>query len=295
MILLEEAKELLGTRVQIFMAVYDEGRARSAMERAFAECERIENKYSRFIEGNALAKLNARVGEWVRVDEEFYELIAFGARAGKRTVGAFDLSVKTVLEGWGYDADYSLKEHGAGELGEVLLGEDGELGKGYVKLTAPIELGGLGKGYALDRMMAYLEGFANVCLDGGGDILARGLNAEGRPWRAALEHPLDLSKGIGYVDIPEAGLALGSSSPSRRKWRDRHHLVDPDALAPASQMLSVYTQAPAALLADTYSTALFVMGFEEAQKRLPELPVEALLVGPEQQVFKSEGFLGEVF
>ena len=284
---LEIVKEQLGTPIVLTIIAEDEVAAREAAAEAFSECARIENAYSRFVDGNELAILNAHVGEWAEVSEELLQLIAFAKRAGEKTKGAFDVSVKSILEGWGYDSAYSLKEGRPGRTGTI------ELKEGRVRIGAPIELGGLGKGYALDRMLSFLNAFLNVHLNAGGDLIVRGVNENAEPWRIVFEHPEDPARGIGTVDT--TGLALASSSPSRRKWRNRHHLVDPRTGEPAAGMLAVYTQSSSALLADVYSTALFVLGYEEAQKLLPTLPVEAMLVSPEGRIFRSPNFQGVLF
>jgi thiamine biosynthesis lipoprotein len=284
--LLKEVREVLGTRVTVEVAAYDETRASAAIVRAFEECERIEAEYSRFIEGNQLAALNASLGSWAEVSTELFGLIAFGERVRELSGGAFDLSVKSILEGWGYDSDYSLAEAAAGACGAI------EMDDGHVKLSAQIDLGGLGKGYAIDRMLSKMDGLSNLCIDAGGDIFARGLNADHKPWKIAFEHPSDPEKAIGTVNVD--GFALASSSPLRRAWRDRHHLVDPKSAEPAGGMLAVYTQADAALIADAYSTALFAMGYEEAKNALPALPIEAMLVAPDGRVWQSDGFKGEL-
>lgn len=286
---IKEIQEYLGTPIEIVVVGYDEVRARAAIMRAFAEAERIDRRYSRFLTGNVLADLNGRLGEWVELDEEFFELISFGCRVGERTDGAFDLSVKSVLEGWGYAAGYSLQEGEQGCCGVVEIDSENK----RVRLSAEIELGGLGKGYALDRMMTEFEGFANVSINGGGDIIARGVNEDGKPWRVIFEHPTDPTMGIGEVNID--GMALACTSPSRRKWRNRHHIVDPKRELPADEMLAVYTQAQAAILADAYSTALFVLGYERAKELLVDLPIEAMLVGKDGKVWRSSGFVGKLF
>jgi len=283
----EIVKEQLGTPIVLTIIAEDEVAAREAAAEAFSECARIENAYSRFVDGNELAILNVHVGEWAEVSEELLQLIAFAKRAGEKTKGAFDVSVKSILEGWGYDSAYSLKEGRPGRTGTI------ELKEGRVRIGAPIELGGLGKGYALDRMLSFLNAFLNVHLNAGGDLIVRGVNENAEPWRIVFEHPEDPARGIGTVDT--TGLALASSSPSRRKWRNRHHLVDPRTGEPAAGMLAVYTQSSSALLADVYSTALFVLGYEEAQKLLPTLPVEAMLVSPEGRIFRSPNFQGVLF
>lgn len=284
---IERVKKHLGTPIVITVVAHDRARAEEAVERAFAECERIEKAYSRFLDSNELSALNAQVGQWAQVSEELFKLIEFGERVKKRTGGAFDLTVKSILEGWGYDATYSLKEGRPGHVGTV------ELLDGCVKLGAPLELGGLGKGYAIDRMDSFLQDFANVCINAGGDLRVRGVDENAKPWRIVFEHPTDISKGIGYVDTSD--LALACSSPSRRSWRNRHHLVDPRQNESAGNMLAVYTQSSSALLADTYSTALFVLGYEDSKKFLPELPVEAMLIGLDGVAYRSAHFEGELF
>lgn len=288
-------QKYLGTPIVITVAAHDEARARMAMDRAFSEAARIEQAYSRFLEDNELSVLNAQVGAWADVSDELYKLIEFGERVKEKTGGAFDLTVKTILEGWGYDKAYSLKE---GLLsGAQVTGQTGyiELLDGKVRLSAPMELGGLGKGYAIDRMDSFLQDFANVCINAGGDLRVRGNDPdlEKGGWRIVFEHPTDITKGIGLVDTSD--LALACSSPSRRSWGNKHHLVNALSGEPAADMLAVYTQSASALLADAYSTALFVLGYDKAKDLLPELPVEAMLIGPEGKVYLSAGFQGALF
>lgn len=279
----------LGTPITITVVAHDEVRARMAIDRAFEEAARIERAYSRFLENNELSALNAQVGEWAEVSDELYQLIEFGERVKKKTGGAFDLTVKTILEGWGYDKAYSLKDGFPGQTGCI------ESSDGKVRLSAPMELGGLGKGYAIDRMDGFLQDFANVCINAGGDLRVRGNDPdfEKGGWKIVFEHPTDITKGIGLVDTTD--LALACSSPSRRSWGNKHHLVDARSGEPAANMMAVYTQSASALLADAYSTALFVLGYDKAKELLPELPVEAMLIGPEGRVYLSAGFQGTLF
>jgi thiamine biosynthesis lipoprotein len=154
-------------------------------------------------------------------------------------------------------------------------------------------LGGLGKGYAIDLMKKILDGFDHLLIDAGGDIFAKGKALDGAAWRLAFEHPKDVSQAIGIVEVDN--FAVACTSPLRRKWRNRHHIVNPKKLAPACDMLAVYTQGADGITADAYSTALFVMGYEQSKKTVVDLPVEAMLVGPDGSVWKSEGFRGELF
>jgi thiamine biosynthesis lipoprotein len=138
-------------------------------------------------------------------------------------------------------------------------------------------------------MASVLRDLPSVLIDAGGDMVGWG-----GPWKIVLEDPRDLKRAIGEVVWSER-MAVGASSPARRKWRNRHHLVDPIRGEPAHGMLGVFTQASTALWADIYSTTLFVLGFERAQALLPTLDVEAMLVAADGRVFKSDGFNASLF
>ena len=298
----------LGTPIILQVVCEEESIARGLVRDAFEECARIEKCYSRFLDNNILSGLNARVGELVEVEEELYRLLEFGVRLKEKTEGAFDLSVKAILERWGYDKSYRFLEDSSEKTrpsGAIELDEGGDSGAFRVRLSAPIELGGLGKGYAIDRMVNILYGecgegraVRGFCINAGGDLFVKGGDENGDPWKIVFEHPQDVTLGIGEVKL-YGPMALASSSPSRRHWKNgeklRHHLVDPRTGDPADQMLSVYVQAPAGLLADAYSTALFVLGFERARELLPSFPVEAMLISPRGEIWKSEGFKGELY
>lgn len=290
---LHETRHQLGTPIEIFLRAYDADRARAAMDRAFAQAARIERLYSRFSSESWLSQANARLGEWQALTEEAYELLAFAQRLCEHSGGAFNVGVHSLLEAWGYDPAYSLKESAAPELCRSSFQLRGSAHGGELWLNEAVDLGGLGKGYALDRMLNELADFQHVCIVAGGDLICRGEDENEEGWKVAFEHPTDPRLAIGTVVAKDRALAC--SSPSRRRWRDRHHLVDPERAQPAENMLAVYTQADAALLADAYATALFVMGFERAQKALPQMPVEALLVSPQGKTYRSEGFEGDLF
>ncbi|MBI4232123.1 FAD:protein FMN transferase [Candidatus Peregrinibacteria bacterium] len=279
--MLQRSKELLGTTVTVSIKAERSSYVEACIERAFGECQRIEAAFSRFIAGNELDLLNLGVGQWVPVSEELYGLISYALEVKKKTLGAFDISVKSVLTSWGYDREYSFREGEKGSLGTI------ETSNGKVRIASEIDLGGLGKGYAVDRMVELLDGFETFSVNAGGDIYSKG------GFKTAFEHPLELDKAIGVVEVD--GFAVASSSGNRRKWRDRHHLVDPFTLRPAAEMLAVYTQAERAIDADAYATALFVLGFERAKALLKTLPVDAMLISPRGEIFKSAGFKGELF
>ncbi len=295
--------DVLGTKVWIMVAISEgeKAAAEEAIKAAFFRAKEIEKKYSRFLKDNVLADLNSRLGEWVKVDKETFYLLKFGDDLKKKTGGVFDLSVKGILESWGYDAEYSFKENGVGKLGDIEFSND------EVRLSAAIELGGIGKGYAVDEMAKFLEKFSNYFINAGGDIFAKGLDEKGEKWKVYFEHPSDPEQVIGFVNVDEGGMGLASSSPSKRVWSvahsgrhaalasNKHHLVNPLTKEPADKMLAVYTQAENCSLADAYSTVLFVMGYAVAKEKLSELPIEAMIVDVSGAIYRTDKFRGDLF
>ncbi len=238
-----ESRELLGSKISLQLrGEASEEQLRALAMKAFAEVERIEETYSRFLEESELSHLNTQLGQWVEISDEFYGLIHFGESVRTQTRGAFDLTVQSILEGWGYDSMYSLTEKAAGETGKIELRASSGDDAAAVKISQPIDLGGLGKGYAIDRIRALLEDQKNggelehYLIDAGGDLYAKGEAADG-PWAMIFEHPLDAKKAIGEVEVD--GFALACSSPLRRRWRNKHHLVEPRSKTPAGELLAV--------------------------------------------------------
>lgn len=304
-ILTEVKREMLGTVFDVSIAHEKENDCRDLTLKIFSEGSRVEAAYSRFIGNNELFDLNNRRGKWVEIGPEFFELLKFGDKIFRSTDGAFDMTVKSILDGWGYDKDYSFTAGSAGSLGKIEFDEKNL----KVRISAEVDLGGFGKGYVIDKMSAILRecGVENFCIDGGGDIYGEGRDEKGEKWKIHFGHPVNTDEAIGFVEVD--GFACCSSNPVRRKWGVRHHLVDPKTGSPASKMLAVYTQAKSAMVADAYSTALFAMGYEKAKKWLePEKaqnggltaargqrPVEAMIISPAGKIYKSAGFRGELF
>lgn len=315
----ERSIEVLGTVVRVIIDFGDDcGDLDFVFEAAFAECVRIDESFSRFRQGNELWRLNQSVGRWACVSEELFYLVEVGEKVRIRSGGAFDLGVKEVLEKLGYDRDYSLVEGGfeADGKGKIRERENGprlceiEMRRKNlsVKIPRQIDLGGLGKGYALDRVRGILEGgeFRNFLIDCGGDIYACGELSQN--WKVAFENPLNFEEAIGCVFVD--GFFLASSSGNRRMWREggkkKHHLVDMRTLSSAKNTLATYVQCESGILADAWATALFVMGFEEAKDFLGDLGerfsrensaenFEAMIISNKGEIFRSRGFKGEIF
>lgn len=290
MLYCSDQKEYLGTHIFIEIGSENNKTSQEVIEKIFQEAQRIEMKYSRFVASSKLSEVNKNLNTWMPVDTEFFGLLEQAQTLQEKTHHCFDISVKSILDSWGYDAQYSLsRQDFEGKTKDFKL----DKAKQQVLIEAEIDFGGLGKGFFLDAAVEILNSYNidNAFINAGGDLYARGKDQNSAPHTIYFEHPTNLDQAIGETAIDR--LFCGSSSPARRKWREFHHLVNPHQKEPAIQNSIVYTQhASSGLLADAYSTALFVMGFEKAKEYLEQNPneIEAMLVSPDYTYWFTPGF-----
>ena len=317
--------ELLGSKIFILLP---QDSSKKIVEKCYEECLRIDDWYSRFKEHNTLSLLNDNLNQWQEIDEELLYLFSKAKEFEESTNGAFTLHTKTTLEKWGYDSNYNLEKlddeyeliediekretlknqkkaqnSKKSSFLQKILGKNSknnskqdkemesfelDIENSSVLLNAPIEFGGLGKGYALDKMIEICreEKLNNFLINAGGDLYAKSTNKMG--FEIYLEDPENTKQSIGTINVDN--FALASTSANRRKWKSVHHIIDPNNNRPANNMLASYVKANSGIDADAYATALFVLGFEKAQEVISKLQIEALIISKNNQIWKTKNF-----
>jgi len=289
--LASQSLEVLGSVVQIQLPASQS----SLFPICFSELQRIEKTYSRFLADSQLSKLNSRLGEWQDASPELLYLLQQADEFHKKTDGHFDICLKELLEGMGYgpkDAERKNKQPITHPASEQRFFVDSKNSK--VLLNRQIEFGGFGKGFALDQVAALLDkaNVSHYCINAGGDIFARQGKGE-EAWQILLEHPEDPSKAIGSVKID--GVALAASAANRRKWGDKHHLINAKTGKPSQGVKAIFLVAATGIEADAYATAIFTAGFESGIPLASKLPVQMLLVSSENKMYKTPDFAAEFF
>jgi thiamine biosynthesis lipoprotein len=173
--------------------------------------------------------------------------------------------------------------------------------KGTALISRPavrIHLGGIGKGYALDRAVTMLhgEGFRDFLLQAGGDLYAAGTN-NGTPWTLGIADPRGAHAPFAAVEVRDA--TFSTSGDYERFFVKNgiryHHLIDPDRGEPARGCRSVTIVADRAVIADALSTGVFVLGPVDGMALVEKLPnVEAVIVTARNEVLISSGLKGRV-
>jgi thiamine biosynthesis lipoprotein len=293
---LRESRILLGTLVEIHLPRADRA-AREAVTAAFAEMARIEALMSPRIASSDVARLSA-AADPLEVAPETAEVIALGLDVAARSGGAFDLTLGRLKALWDIEGEVP-RVPGRAEIAVVLAG----IGPTALRLDGlrvskaqpdlAVDLGGIAKGYAIDRAIAVLAqaGIAQASVNAGGDLRLLGSRGE-RPWRIGIRHPRSAEELLATLEL--SGRAVVTSGDYERFFevdgRRYHHIFDPRGGFPAAACQSVTLVADNAMLADALATAVFVLGPEEGLALLAEFPgVEALIVAADGAIHATSG------
>jgi thiamine biosynthesis lipoprotein len=272
----------MGTRytVRVVMAGGDEAandRVRAAIDRELANVNRL---FSGWDPTSEVSRLNAHAStEPFPVSAETLAALELGRRASELTDGAFDVTVAPLVEAWGFGPAKrppvvpTPAELAAfhGRIDYRLLRLDAA-GRSVTKARPDVacDLSALAGGWAADRVAGALValGHADVLVDVGGEVSARGRRPDGSRWRVAVEAPQP-GKVAAVVEMDNA--AVATSGDYRKAWTDgqgrrRSHIIDPRTGEPISHGLASATVIdPDGAWADALATGLLVLGPEAAR------------------------------
>lgn len=201
---------------------------------AAAEARRIEARFSRYRDDSVIHRLNTSAGRPVRVDDETAGLLDLAAACHAASGGRFDVTSGVLRRAWIFDGGSRVPSDAELATLRPLVGWE-KVAWARPELTLPagmeIDLGGLGKEYAVDRALALLraEADAPVLVNFGGDLHATGPRRDGAPWRVGVEDPGREDRAARLIDL--AGGALATSGDARRFVMHRGerlgHILDP--------------------------------------------------------------------
>lgn len=274
------------------------------LDEAKARIDRLERRWSRFLPDSEISQLNRSAGQPLTVSPETVELVDRAIEAWHLSGGAFDPTVLGDVIRAGYDRSFDLLGP-ATPLGTSLLGigaADIRVDGDTVRLPAGtgFDPGGIGKGLAADLVSGEMIalGAAGACVNLGGDLRARGVGPDGRPWTIAVEHPwspLPIAL-LGLVDG-----AVATSTTLRRTWtsdgQPQHHLIDPLTGQPSDSGLVLSTVvAGESWKAEVLAKAVLLRGTEHPFDILGGTGAEGLVVddsGSTQMTPGLAAYLGD--
>jgi FAD:protein FMN transferase len=267
----------MGTEVGLFLAAGSGPAAEAALDSAEREFERVEALLSRFRAESELSALN-REGR-LEAGDDLLAVVDLALDARARTGGRFDPTVHDALVAAGYDRTFEeIAPDGASERPAAQCGGGVGISGRTIELEpgTHLDLGGIGKGYTVDRAAAILSSAGPALVDAGGDIAARG-RPDALGWRVGIE----TAKGTLTLALEDA--AIATSGRDRRHWRrdgeERHHLIDPSTGRPAQgDLVRVTVVAPTAVEAEVLAKSLFLAGEHVATAEAETRRIPAVLV-----------------
>ncbi|HEY6572911.1 MAG TPA: FAD:protein FMN transferase [Candidatus Eisenbacteria bacterium] len=270
---LETARPALGTWVRVVAVDGDEARAARGVERAFAAISRVDRQMSIHRTDSQLSRVNAAAGERsVRVDADVLDVVERACEGARRTAGLYDPTVLPLMRLYGfYDAKrsrYPSDREIAAALrvtGHGLVSIDRAAGTlGLTRRGASLDLGSIGKGWALDRAIDALrgEGISSGLVDVGGNVYALGAPDEGADgWSIGVAHPATGAVDRRFTLRDEAIATSGNAEQTHRLGSARvGHLLDARKGRPADGPLSATIRARTGVESDLGSTVAFLLG-----------------------------------
>jgi thiamine biosynthesis lipoprotein len=294
--------EMMGTVIDVTLWTADDDGAAAAVEAVFDEMKRIDTLMSNWVPTSDVSRINAAAGgAAVKVTDETFQLIRMAQQVSKKTGGAFDITVGAYHGLWKFDQDNdgSIPDPAEVKTRTKLVGWRGvalDARHSSVRLKKKgmaITLGGIAKGYSVDRAVAILRkrGFPDFIVQAGGDLYVGGRRGN-QPWRVGIRDPR------GARDAPFALTEIENHTFSTSGDYERfvvkdgvryHHIIDPHSGFPAKLSRSVTVLASDAVTADAWSTALFVLGPKKGLPLARKMGLEAVYVDPKNQVTSSKG------
>lgn len=302
---LQEKQDIMGTEVAVTLWHDDARAGKDAIAAVMAEMRRIDATYSPYIETSDLARVNAGAAQKpVVLSAEFAHLVERALRYSELSGGAFDITFASL--GWFYD--YRGKKKPSAEQQKDLLPainyrflkfDPSSRTLTFAHPNVRIDLGGIAKGYAVDRSIEILRshGISHASVSAGGDSRLLG-DRRGRPWLIGIKNPrLQGAEDRAVVlTMPLNDVAVSTSGDYERYFVDEktgewvHHILNPKTGKSAYGVISVTILGPQGIDTDALSTTVFVLGVEEGLALLERLPgFDGVIIDANGKVHYSAG------
>jgi thiamine biosynthesis lipoprotein len=296
-------RTMMGTLWNI--EVVDHGRsdaARHAIDQACAELARIENLMSEWKPESPISQVDAAAGlHPVEVPAELREILERSIHYSQITQGTFDITWRGMGNIWHFDDAFTVPAAAAVAKARKNIDYRAIQIHGnsvYLPAGTNIGLGGIAKGYAIDRAAHVLAeaGFTDSMVDGGGDVLVSGTR-NGNPWRLGIQDPRrEHGQILGVANV--SGMALVTSGDYERfrivNGIRYHHIIDPRTGWPATASISVSVMAKTAEQGVVLAKGIFILGPEKGLALARQEGVEAMIVDPAQKQYFTAGFRNRV-
>ena len=273
--------------------------AQTALDESVELIQTMESRWSVTDENSEIYRANHSGGQTVSISEETAEVISFALEMAEKTEGALDPTIYPVLTAWGFTTD-GKQVPAPEQIAELLQNVSySRIRLEGTSLTVPegmeLDLGAVGKGYTADLVTEVLKehDIESAIISLGGNIQAIGSRPDGSDWRIGIRTPWE-DGNLGVLEISDAAVVTSGGYENYFEDEDGNiywHILDPSTGYPATSGLQAVTIiGKEGRLCDALSTALFVMGAEQAEAYWRENGgFDMLLVTDENEIILTEG------
>jgi thiamine biosynthesis lipoprotein len=295
----EREEAIMGTRIAVQLWSEDPALALRAMDAVIAEMHRTDELMSTYKPGSQLSQVNAHAYERpVQVDADIIDVVEKSLEYSRLSDGVFDVTYASV----GYMFDYRKHVHPtdaqiaaalpAVDYRQVVVDHDARTIR-FLKPGMRIDLGGIAKGWAVDRGIDILRelGIEHAMVNAGGDTRLLG-DRRGKPWIVGIRDPRNEGKVVTRIPLQDE--AISTSGDYERYFEEDgvryHHILEPGTGKSPKAVRSVTVIGPTATHTDGLTKPVFILGVERGLEFIRKVKdAEAIIVDNEGRVFYSEG------
>lgn len=295
--LLKQTRMIMGTFAEISVYSNDEKTAGKAIDAALDEMERMDRIMSNYKDDSELSLLNKRAAKSpVPCDKELLDVINMSQYYSELSEGAFDITVSPIVALWGFfhEKGHIPPDKEIEDILPAISYKNIVIDKGagsknlctisYKNNQTQIDLGGIGKGYAVDKALEIMKKFDidNACINLGGNIYVLGAPSSGKNvWKVGVQHPRNNNEILGYLELKDEATATSGDYERFFEIQGKRysHIIDPRTGRPVSGVITTTIVAPTATEVDALSTSVFVLGPEKGLKMIDKIPgADALIM-----------------
>jgi thiamine biosynthesis lipoprotein len=294
------ADTAMTTQIELEFWAETEDQREGLSERVLAVFHAVDRQMSRYKASSELSRVNREASDHpVAVSDALFQVVRRALDVSHLSQGAFDISFGSVGYLYDYRAgkqpDSQALQAGLSSVDYRAIVLDPEKNTiFYQKPGLVSDLGGIAKGYAVDRGIEVLRksGVRHARLSAGGDMRLLG-DKRGKPWIVGVRDPR--SETDNAVLLPLSDVAVSTSGDYERFFIDGkgqrvHHILSPATGRPAEGVQSVTILGPDTLTTDGLSTAVFVLGVERGLAMINRLPdIDAIIIDEQRTMHYSDG------
>jgi len=298
-VLLHFARRAMATTFEVILPLGTPD-AQDVADHSLDLVDRVEDQLTVYRDNSEVSRVNQLAfNQPVAVERGLFELLNLSKQLAEKTGGAFDITVGALIKAWGFyrragrvpQREELESVRGRYGMRHLRLDSDGQTVR-FAREGLELNLGSIGKGYALDRAAGQLRSAWNIssALLHGGHSSVYALGSEPGSscgWTVGVLDPEDSQKRLAVLRLHDRGMGTSAATYQHLEYQGRKlpHLLDPRTAWPAEGMLMATVTAPSATVADALATAFFILGVDKARDYCTAHPdIGALLLPADRKL-----------